>query len=480
MSPATDTAVVPRPDPARALRVVLISPYEIGRQPFGLAEPAAWLRAAGFDVACLDLAQQRLDPQVLADTDLVALYLAMHTATRIAVEALPRLRELAPHARLAAYGLYAPVNESLLRELGVEAVLGGEIEAALVEVAHRVQRGETVLQTGPTVTLDKLDFIAPARDTLPALSRYASLQMPDGSSKTVAFAEASRGCKHLCRHCPVVPVYNGRFRIVPVEVVVEDVATQVAMGASHVSYGDPDFLNGPTHALRVVRAVNERFPTLTFDATVKVEHLIGHSDALPELASRGCLFLTSAVEAVDDAILDKLAKHHTNADFSRAVALTREMGIAIAPTFVAFTPWTDVEGYIRLLARIAELRLVESVPPVQLAIRLLVPAGSKLLELADFADRMEPFDARTLGYPWRHPDPAVDVLQQTVMGIAMRAEEQQWPRSRAFAEIWQAAHATAGRVAAELPEDCAGPVIPRLSEPWYCCAEPTEQQLQSF
>ena len=460
--------------------MVLISPYEIGRQPFGLAEPAALLREAGFEVACLDLAQQRLDPATLAGASLVALYLAMHTATRIAIEALPRIRELAPGARLAAYGLYAPVNETLLRELGVEAVLGGESEPALLEVARRARDAVDELQPGPVISLAAMRFIAPARDLLPPLERYAALIMPDGSRRTVAFAETSRGCKHLCRHCPVVPVYEGRFRIVPVEVVVEDVAAQVAMGATHVSYGDPDFLNGPTHALRVVRAVNERFPSLSFDATVKVQHIIDHADLLPELAARGCLFLTSAVEAVDDDILEKLAKHHSRADFPRAVTLAREVGIAIAPTFVAFTPWTDVAGYIRLLTRIAELGLIDSVPPVQLAIRLLVPAGSKLLELPGFGEQLDGFDPATLGYTWRSAEPEVDALQQQVMAIAMHAEQAEWSRTRTFERIWEVAHAAAGRAAPELPGDGAGPVIPRLSEPWYCCAEPTEQQLQSF
>jgi hypothetical protein len=85
--------------------------------------------------------------------------------------------------------------------------------------------------------------------------------------------------------------------------------------------------------------LNEAFPDVTFDATIKIQHIIDHAELLPELRRSGCLFITSAVEAVDDDILRLLSKNHTSRDFDRAVALTREAGIALAPTFVAFTPW---------------------------------------------------------------------------------------------------------------------------------------------
>lgn len=469
--------LAPAPADARGVRAVLISPYELGRQPFALAEPAALLRQAGAEVRLLDLAQQRLDAAALAGADLVAIHLGMHTATRIAVAALARIRELAPGAHLAAYGLYAPVNAGLLRSLGVGTILGGEPEAALLRVATALGRGAPPETAAPA--MEKIDFVAPAREDLPPLARYAQLVLPGGDRRVVAFAEASRGCKHLCRHCPVVPVYGGRFRAVPPPIVLADVRQQVAAGAQHVSFGDPDFLNGPTHALRIVRALHAEFPRLTFDATIKIQHLIEHAGLLPELARAGCLFVTSAVESVDDAVLEKLEKHHTAADFRRAVALTRAAGIALAPTFVAFTPWTTPDAYIRLLATLAELQLVAAVPPIQLAIRLLIPEGSRLLALPGFRESIGAFDARSLGYPWRHVDPRVDALHARVHACVAEGAETT-PRAQLFARIWRLAHEAAGRTAPPLPPDFAGEPIPRLSEPWYCCAEPTDEQLASF
>lgn len=429
-------------------------------------------------MTCLDLSLEKLAPGILANADLVALYVGMHTATRIAVEALPRIKQLAPNAHLCVYGLYAPMNEALLRELGAGTVLGGEVEPELLSLCRRLRvNGAPKLQSEPVISLGRVPFVVPDRSVLPKLQRYAHLVLPDGSTRVAGFAEGSRGCKHLCRHCPVVPVYQGKFRVVAADVVLEDIAQQVSEGARHISFGDPDFFNGPTHGLRLARALHEAFPDVTFDATVKIQHLVDHAALLPELRRCGCLFITSAAEAVDDGILRLLDKNHTSRDIDRAVALTRAAGIALAPTFVAFTPWTTLDGYLALLGRLVELQLVESVPPVQLTIRLLVPEGSWLLKLPGFREKLMAFDPKLLGYPWEHPDARVDRLQRELRDVVARSERESLPRREVFAAVWRLAHEAAARPAPVLPGDLGTPIA-RLSEPWYCCAEPTDQQLE--
>ncbi len=468
-------------DPATPLKVVLINPYELGRQPFGLAEPSAWLKQAGFSVQCIDLSLQKLDPAVLAGAQLVALYVGMHTATRIAVEAIPRIRDMVPHAHLCVYGLYAPMNQKLLRGLGVKTILGGESEPGLLSLAQRLRAGETCdVQIEPVVNLAKIDFITPDRSGLPHLQRYAHLILPDGANKMLGFIDASRGCKHLCRHCPVVPVYQGKFRVVPVDVVLTDIVQQVQAGAEHISFGDPDFFNGPTHAMKVLAAMHARFPDLSFDATIKIQHLINHAALLPQLKAAGCVFIQSAVESVDDKVLEYFAKHHTRTDFERALQLCREAGISLAPTFVAFTPWTTLAGYLDLLHELVRLRLPEAVPPIQLCIRLLVPEGSYLLQLPGFRELIEPFDAKLLGYPWRHADPRVDALQRAVQACAAHGDQEGLARSDIFEQMWRLAHDALGIEVLPLARADFGEPSARLSEPWYCCSEPTEQQLQSL
>ena len=85
-----------------------------------------------------------------------------------------------------------------------------------------------------------------------------------------------------------------------------------------------------------------------------------------------------------------------------------------------------------------------------------------------------------LGYPWRHADSRVDALQQTLQALAAEGDQEGWSRSEVFAQIWRLAHAALGLQAPILARADFGDAIAHLSEPWYCCAEPTEQQLQSF
>ncbi len=461
------------------MRALLIATYEMGRQPFGLASPAAWLRAAGWDVVCADLSRDRLDRDAAMSADLVGFYLPMHTATRLAGPVIRRVRELNARARLCAFGLYAPLNREWLRGLGVDQVLGGEFEQDLTALAGAVESPPDVSRPsigGPARAairtntsqgaLPRLKFLVPDRCGLPSLDRYAALQLPDGSRRAAGYTEASRGCRHLCRHCPIVPVYGGQFRIVQTEVVLADIDAQVAAGAAHITFGDPDFLNGPTHALRIVEAMHARHPTITYDATIKVEHLRQHGDLLPRLRATGCAFVTSAVESVDDRVLQILDKGHTRADFVEAVQSCRAAGITLVPTFVAFHPWTTLDSYCDLLDTVAAVDLIGHVAPIQLAIRLLVPRASRLLEVPEMKRVTGAFDPETLTYRWTHPDERVDALQREIsdlVGVRLAGD-----RHDVFDEIRALAYERAGRGAPESRPARNRSTVPYLNEPWYC------------
>jgi radical SAM superfamily enzyme YgiQ (UPF0313 family) len=451
--------------------VLLLSTYDMGRQPFGLASPAAWLRKAGVEVRCVDLSRDRLSDQDVRAAKLIGVFLPMHTATRLAIPVIDRVRSLNPAARLCAYGLYAPLNASLLREHGITDILPGEFEQGLTELATRTGHGIAPHKDEPAGQVPgggvpRLEFITPDRGGLPPLARYATLQI-GSERRVVGYTEASRGCKHLCRHCPIVPVYNGRFRVVPIAVVVSDIRAQLAAGARHITFGDPDFFNGIGHAKAIAETFGREFPGVSYDVTMKIEHLVRHRDALPLLRDTGCALVTSAVESIDDDVLARLQKGHTRSDFEHAVALCRDAGLALAPTFVAFTPWTTIDGYCELLRTIARLDLIEHVSPIQLAIRLLVTQGSRLLELEEIRLITTAFDPRSLIYPWRHADPKVDRLQEqlsSLVGVRLSA-----PRRDTFAQVWTMAHEAAGQGRQpDLPLVRNRTEVPYLDEPWYC------------
>lgn len=469
------------------MRIVLISMYELGRQPFGLASPAAWLRARDHGVLCLDLSREALDEAAICAADLIAFYVPMHTATRLAAGLITPVHAMNSRAHLCFYGLYAPVNEAYLRGLGVGTILGGEFEEGLANLAMRLQRGLVardgeVAQPEPVISLDRQTFLVPDRAGMPGLEKYARVVMPDGDRRIAGSTETTRGCKHLCRHCPIVPVYNGAFRVVQREVVLEDIRQQVAAGARHITFGDPDFFNGPAHGLSIVEAMHREFPELSYDVTIKIEHLRQHGDPLKMLRDTGCLFVTSAVEAVDDHVLEKLDKGHTRADFLVVAARFRELGMTLLPTFVPFTPWTTLEGYNDLLDVIAQQELFENVAPIQLAIRLLIPAGSRLLELPDIRAWTGPFDSAALVFPWKHEDPRLEALSRDILELVQRGEKLEFSRTEIFLRIRYMARAAAGigEAPGAPPSQGKRKPVPFLDEPWYCCAEPMPDQFVSI
>ena len=430
------------------MRVLLVSTYELGHQPLHVAAPAAALRGAGHDVRCLDLSVEMWDDELAAWADKVAFSVPMHTATRIALEAARRVPD---DTEVAYYGLYA----------GMVGGFAGEYEPALLAWAG----GAAAPDGGTPVALGRQRFDVPTRDLLPPLDRYARLALPGGEERIAGYVEASHGCVHRCRHCPVPVVYDGRIRIVGDDTVLADIDQQVAMGARHITFGDPDFLNGPHHSLRVVRQMHAAHPELTFDCTVKVEHVLRHPEIWQEMADAGCLFVVSAVEHVDDAILERLDKGHTAADATAALSLLRRAGIEMRPSLLPFTPWTTRAGLAALVDWVAANDLVGNVDPVQYTIRLLVPPGSLLLDLPDMAPHIGDYDAERLTWTWTAADPAIDELQAELAALVEDGGDAAATFDAVAAAVGSAARA--GTVAER----------PRLTEAWFCCAEPTGAQL---
>ena len=462
------------------MNILLISTYELGHQPLGLAHPAALLRAAGHLVRCTDLAVEPLDDQIVQSAQLIGLSVPMHTATRLAMRLAPRLRRLNPGAHLCCYGLYASLNASVLLGPVADSVIGGEFEPALLALAGRLSQGAAspledllpgvITIAGGSVAFERQRFALPARDLLPPLERYARLD--DGEHLRLAgYLEASRGCAHRCLHCPITPVYAGRLRVVQEEVVLADVRQLVGLGAEHLSFGDPDFFNGIRHSLRIIEAVHAEFPSLSYDVTIKVEHLLEHRAHLPRLAETGCAFIVSAVEAVDDQILKHLDKGHSASDVELALGLAREAGLVLRPTFVAFTPWTSLESYLHLLEFVEQRGLLEHVAPIQYAIRLLVPLGSSLLGSAALARYLGSFDDQTLTYAWQHPDPRMDRLQRDAATLVEMGTQRDDAASTIFSAIKARALSLAGRSPEPpwvSPAVVSAGRVPRLTESWYC------------
>ncbi|CAN5618531.1 CUAEP/CCAEP-tail radical SAM protein [soil metagenome] len=454
------------------MRVLLVSTYELGHQPLHLASPAAALAGAGHEVRCVDLSVEPWDEDALEWAGAVAFSVPMHTAMRLAMRAATGVRAARPELAICFYGLYAPVSRDLTVGALADRVIGGEYEPAVVAWADELSAG-TAAAGASLVPLERSPFRLPLRDLLPPLDRYAHLAL-DGRERPVGYVEASHGCAHLCRHCPIPVTYGGRIRLVGSDVVVDDIDQLVEAGARHITFGDPDFLNGWRHSLQIVTEMHARHPDVTFDCTTKVEHILRHETLWDELAGCGCLFVVCALECVNDVILERLDKGHSTTDAAEAIALLRARGIEMRPSFMPFTPWTSVGDVLDILNFVIEHDMLANVDPVQYTIRLLLPEGSLLLERPDMQPHLGPYDPEALTYTWEAADPSTDALQARLARIVHDSVEARDTPGTTFLAVHEAVLQAAGSFSDQGREPMvairAGSTEgrPRLTEPWFC------------
>jgi radical SAM superfamily enzyme YgiQ (UPF0313 family) len=466
--------------------ILLISCYELGHQPFHLASLTSALQQASYQPLAIDTAVETLTDEEIKAARFVGISVPMHTALRLGEQIAQRVRATNPAAHICFYGLYALLNADYLLQTTIDSAIGGEYEVPLLKLIAALENGDSTPipgvhtrtnKSGPW--LQRTPFLVPERAQLPPLSKYARLDW-HGKQNLAGYTETTRGCKHTCLHCPITPVYQGRFFAIPREIVLADIRTQVARGARHITFGDPDFWNGPTHALRIIRAMHQEFPDLTFDATIKIEHLLQHRHLLPEMRELGCAFVVSAVESLNDTVLEHLHKGHTASEAIEAFTLLEQAGIVLRPSLLPFSPWETLETYLQLLNFFAAGHYIEQIDPVHLSIRLLIPPGSALLDDADSHKWLGKLDPTAYSYRWQHSDPRMDTLQQQVTELVATGECGCTDPVQTFFNVKALAMQANGEdfsVADAIRDYGQLKAVPRLTESWFCCAEPTSAQL---
>ncbi|MCQ3804448.1 MAG: CUAEP/CCAEP-tail radical SAM protein [bacterium] len=458
------------------MRILLISTYELGHQPLHVAWPAAALTAAGHSVRALDLAVEDWDDERVSWAEAVGVSVPMHTAMRLGVQSARRIKSSNPQTPILFYGLYAAATRDRVVGEVADRAIAGEYTAELVEWFNGLRTLEGRVSRPVTISTRRSPSLVPARGMLPPLDKYVCLEH-EGQTRLAGYVEGSRGCRHRCRHCPLPAVYDGRYRIVDTESILADIQWLADHGAEHITFGDPDFLNGPAHARRLVEAAHRQFPHLTFDLTVKVEHILSHRSIWREMAERNVVFVVSAFETVNDRILRVLDKGHTVADLAPAVRVLREVGIAVRPSWLPFTPWTELSDLDDIFAFIADQDLMGATDPVQMGIRLLVPEGSLVLSIPGAAGRFGAYDPDVLGYRWESSDPAVDELQRKVLSLAESGTRGEMSTRQTLHAQWEQARLAVGRASPSASDVDWEDRAPGLTESWFCCAEPTELQM---
>jgi len=437
------------------LKILLLSFYDLGKQPKIISELYKKLDNGSNQIDIIDYSIEEKD-LTLDNYDVLGIYASMHTASVLAEQYL-RDRKL-PN-KLFVFGLYANVFSEMFSDFqSIHSFDSDELESLLQ------------VQLNPNYSYK---HTVPDRTILPSITDYSHIV--DGSNNLIAGSvETTYGCKHECTHCPVPIEFKGMFKTFGTEKIITDVTNQVEEGAKHISFNDPDFFNGPKHALKILQLLNEKHPSITYDSTIKVEHILKYPDYFQELKNLNMLFVISAFETTNDHVLNILQKNHSFNDLNKAVELSLENKIDIRPTWMPFSPWTEQNDLISIIKLIENYKLRETVDPIQLTIKLLVPKNSLILKRPEMKEYLLDYDPSSFSYAWKYKFPNIDNIQNELFTYVLQHEsENEYAQYLGLVDILES-HTNETLLNSE---KYSQRIVPKLSETWFCCAEPNKIQL---
>jgi hopanoid C-3 methylase len=405
-------------------KFLVISSFEGGYQPVTALSGYMALRNAGFEnIRFHDTYVDGLPDDLFDDADLVAIAVPLFDALQAGLQLSEMIRSKNASAKIVFFGQYATLNAGrLLPKYGDYAVCG-EWEQPLVNLAQHLSTGEVLDKIGlvdtrdaranliphPYITRNKIALLD--RSIAPPLHKYPQPQvekMLGVNGIVVGGVESTRGCHHKCTYCSVYATYDGKVVPIKDEIVIEDVSNLVAHGMTHLTFTDAEFFNAKNQGLRLLRVLHAQFPELTYDFTTRIDHILEHEQALYEMKELGVRFITSALEYPSQMVLDVVSKEISIADIERAIAILREIGIRLNPTFIMFNPWVSKEDMTTFKDFITRNDLTDVVDPIQYETRLHLYKGSPLLKRASTTGlEMTEFEFH---YEWKHADPEVDAL----------------------------------------------------------------------
>ena len=437
------------------MKILLLSFYDLGKQPKIISEIYNKINSDLVEIDFVDFSFESREVD-LDKYDAIGIYAPMHTATVLATEYLSN--QNLPD-KIFTFGLYGDILSDIDSRIHfIESIDSNQLDKYL-----------------DLMTNDDFSFkeTVPDRSILPNIKEYARLVEVDNNLLTGS-VETTYGCRHLCTHCPVPIQFNGRFRTFSEEKIIQDISNQIDLGAAHISFNDPDFFNGPKHSLKILERLNNEFPLITYDSTIKVEHILKFKDYFKELNKLNMLFVTSAFETTNDLVLQILQKGHSSMDLQEAIELSKVNNIDIRPTWLPFTPWTTINDLLSIIKLIENNKLRETVDPIQLTIKLLIPKGSLITKRPEIKKYLDQYDKKSFSYSWSYMNNEVDILQKTLFSYLV--ENESLDEKEQYVGL------------VHLIEDFTGSEIihneeyiyrhsPKLSESWFCCSEPSNIQL---
>ncbi|MGI9489275.1 MAG: arsinothricin biosynthesis radical SAM protein ArsL [Geminicoccaceae bacterium] len=405
------------------MKTVVMSIFEGGYQPITALSAFTALQESGHDTEFFDLyveGEEKLAS--LADSEVFVLSVPLYDALKAVPDIVGQIKAIRSDARIVFFGQYATINAGLLAGSQGDYAVVGEWEHPLVGLLDNLTGKATDVPEGiadgqmvssgqiPKPYRSRNHMQVPNRRVAPSLAKYPQPHLDKllGKSTIVGGLETTRGCHHKCTYCSVFAAYDGKVILSSEDIVVRDVANLVDQGMEHLTFIDADFFNAKRYAMNMLRSLHKEFPSITYDLTTRVDHILENPDFVDEMADLNVRVITSALEFPSQTVLDQVYKEMTVPMIEEAIASIGKSGIILNPTFIMFNPWVGLEDIAKFHDFVTRNGLEELIDPIQYETRLHLYKGSPLL-LNPTIQNLE-LTEQEFHIDWKHPDPLVDEL----------------------------------------------------------------------
>jgi radical SAM superfamily enzyme YgiQ (UPF0313 family) len=404
------------------MKVIVATTFESGYQPLNAICAATAIKDAGFDVSLVDVYVEGLHEANFYYADVICISIPLFDSLSTGVQLAENIEKWNSKAKIVFFGQYATINANSLTGKYSHYTIVGEWEIPLVNLVKYLNGFETDLlgvvdiakaRSNKTIIpyLNRSDFTLPDRSLSPPLIKYPQPQIDRllGEKQIVGGVEGTRGCHHKCTYCSVYAAYKGKIIIVPGDLIERDVEALVAQGMTHLTFTDADFFNAKKHNLKLMRKLHDEFPSLTYDFTTRVDHILENKEIIKEMVQLGLAFITTALEFPKQEVLDQVIKEIDMPMIKEAINFVLSLGIKLNPTFIMFNPWVGLEDLALFYHFVEENKLENIIDPIQFETRLHLYKGSPLLSNNPSIRNLE-LEEHEFHFDWKHPDPRVDTL----------------------------------------------------------------------
>ena len=372
----------------------------------------------------------------------------MHTATRLFLRvARPRARRSIPRAHLCGYGLYAPLNEAMLRArrgAAPSSAASSNRRWSILAEREAPPPSRPFRSTGSSSWFPTAAAFPPSA-LMPNSSRTARSGVP-AIPKPRAAANTSAAIARSCLSTTARSASSSATWCLTIS------AARWPPGAEHITFGDPDFWNGPGHAMAHRRSLaSPSVPALSYDVTIKVEHLLQHRDLLPVLRAPVARLSPPRSNRSTMRSWRNWPKATRAQIFCEALAARPRRRPDALPDLHSVYALDHAVGLPRLPSAIGDLDLVDAggADPARHP-----PADPRGLAPARTAGGARPAPAIRSARPVlslaQHPDPALDALCTAIQELIKRRSDAARRAAEIFRQIWDLAGAGRSRISARL------------------------------